>query len=57
MNPARCRILVVGKVRRGWIQDGIELYLKRLPGLTISELRDSNPDTVSYTHLTLPTKA
>ena len=34
----------MGKVRRGWIQDGIDLYLKRLPGLTISELRDSNPD-------------
>ena len=34
----------MGKVRRGWIQDGIELYLKRLPGLTISELRDSNPE-------------
>ena len=33
----------MGKVRRGWIQDGIELYLKRLPGLTINELRDSNP--------------
>ena len=34
----------MGKVRRGWIQDGIEVYLKRLPGLTISELRDSNPE-------------
>ena len=34
----------MGKVRRGWIQDGIDLYLKRLPGLTISELRDTNPD-------------
>ena len=34
----------MGKVRRGWIQDGIDLDLKRLPGLTISELRDSNPD-------------
>ena len=44
MNPARCRILAVGKVRRNWIQDGIALYLKRLPGLTISELRDSTPD-------------
>ena len=42
----------MGKVRRGWIQDGIDLYLKRLPGLIISELRDSNPDkAVSYTHL------
>ena len=44
MNPARCRILAVGKVRRDWIQNGIDLYLKRLPGLTISELRDSTPD-------------
>ena len=44
MNPARCRILAVGKVRKGWIQEGIALYLKRLPGLTITELRDSTPD-------------
>ena len=42
MNPSRCRVLAVGKVRRGWIQDGIDLYLKRLPGLSITELRDSN---------------
>ena len=42
MNPSRCRILAVGKVRRGWIQDGIDLYLKRLPGLSITELRDSS---------------
>lgn len=44
MNPARCRILAVGKVRKGWVQEGIALYLKRLPGLTITELRDSTPD-------------
>ena len=44
MNPARCRILAVGKVRTGWVQEGIALYLKRLPGLTITELRDSTPD-------------
>ena len=34
----------MGKVRRSWVQEGIELYLKRLPGLTVSELRDSTPD-------------
>jgi len=34
----------VGKVRKGWVQEGIALYLKRLPGLTITELRDSTPD-------------
>ena len=44
MNPSRCRILAVGKVRRGWIQDGIALYRKRLPGLEIIEIRDSTPD-------------
>ena len=44
MNPSRCRILAVGKVRRGWIQDGIDLYLKRLPGFRITELRDSTPE-------------
>lgn len=44
MNPSRCRILAVGKVRRGWIQEGIDVYLKRLPGLEICELRDSTPD-------------
>ncbi|MAI96801.1 MAG: 50S rRNA methyltransferase [Synechococcus sp. MED650] len=44
MNPSRCRILAVGKVRRGWIQEGIDVYLKRLPGLEICELRDSTPE-------------
>ena len=44
MNPARCRLLAVGKVRKDWVKDGISLYLKRLPGLTITELRDSTPE-------------
>ena len=44
MNPSRLRILAVGKVRRGWIQDGIDLYCKRLPGLSIVELRDGTPE-------------
>ena len=44
MNPARCRIFAVGKVRTDWVKDGISLYLKRLPGLTITELRDSTPE-------------
>ena len=44
MNPSRCRIIAIGKVRKTWVQEGIELYLKRLPGLTIVELRDGNPE-------------
>jgi 23S rRNA (pseudouridine1915-N3)-methyltransferase len=35
------RILAVGKVRKAWVQEGIALYCKRLPGLEIAELKDS----------------
>jgi 23S rRNA (pseudouridine1915-N3)-methyltransferase len=41
INPARIRILAVGKVRKGWVQEGVALYCKRLPGLVITELKDS----------------
>ena len=40
INPARIRILAVGKVRKGWVSEGVELYRRRLPGLEIVELRD-----------------
>ena len=40
LNPSRIRILAVGKVRKGWVNEGVALYLKRLPGLEIVELRD-----------------
>ena len=43
LNPGRIRILAVGKVRKGWVRDGLTTYLKRLPGLTVLELRDSDP--------------
>ncbi|MCP9881465.1 23S rRNA (pseudouridine(1915)-N(3))-methyltransferase RlmH [Cyanobium sp. Alchichica 3B3-8F6] len=41
MNSARIRIIAVGKVRKGWVQEGVALYRKRLPGLVITELKDS----------------
>ena len=37
------RILAVGKIKKAWIQQGIEIYLKRMPGLSIIEIKDSNP--------------
>ena len=43
LNPNRIRLLAVGKLRKPWIQAGINMYLKRLPGLVVSELKDSNP--------------
>ncbi|ABX08640.1 23S rRNA (pseudouridine(1915)-N(3))-methyltransferase RlmH [Prochlorococcus marinus] len=42
LNPSRYRILAIGKTRKAWIQNGLNLYIKRLPGLTITELKDSD---------------
>jgi 23S rRNA (pseudouridine1915-N3)-methyltransferase len=44
LNPARIRILAVGKVRKNWVREGLTMYLKRLPGLTVLELRESSPE-------------
>lgn len=43
LNPSRIRILAVGKVRRSFVREGLALYAKRLPGLTIVEVKDSDP--------------
>ncbi|WP_415410351.1 23S rRNA (pseudouridine(1915)-N(3))-methyltransferase RlmH [Synechococcus sp. A10-1-5-9] len=44
MNISRCRIIAIGKVRKGWVQEGVALYLKRLQGLQVVELKDSTPE-------------
>jgi 23S rRNA (pseudouridine1915-N3)-methyltransferase len=49
LNPARIRVLAVGKVRKGWVRDGLATYHKRLPGLTVVELRDSSPEREAET--------
>ncbi len=41
-NPSKCRIIAIGKVRKAWIQTGLRVYKKRLPDLSITEIRDSN---------------
>ena len=43
LQPTRIRILAIGKLKRGWIADGVGFYHKRLPGLEIVELKDSTP--------------
>jgi len=43
LNTSRYRLLVVGKIRKGWVKEGLDSYLKRLPGLMVTELRASNP--------------
>tara|TARA_Y100001968_G_scaffold109624_1_gene99176 strand:- start:51 stop:488 length:438 start_codon:yes stop_codon:yes gene_type:complete len=43
LNISRYKIIAVGKVKKQWIQSGIEIYLKRLPGLKVIEIKDSDP--------------
>jgi hypothetical protein len=44
--PSRIRILAVGKLRKGWVQEGMALDRQRLAGLVITELkRPGPPDT------------
>lgn len=40
----KIRLIAVGKVKKGWIQTGLEVYLKRLPELEITEIKDSYPE-------------
>ena len=40
-NISHYKIIAIGKIKRKWIQTGIEMYLKRLPGLKIIEVKGS----------------
>ena len=44
INPSRLRLIAVGKIRKRWVSDGLALYLKRLPGLSVVEVKDSTPE-------------
>ena len=41
LNISHYKIISIGKIRKKWIQEGIEMYLKRLPGLEVKEIKDS----------------
>ena len=41
LNISHYKIIAIGKVKRKWIQEGIEMYLKRLPGLEVIEIKDN----------------
>ena len=41
LNISRYKIIAIGKIRKKWIQEGVEMYLKRLPGLEVKEIKDS----------------
>ncbi|MBE7383267.1 MAG: 23S rRNA (pseudouridine(1915)-N(3))-methyltransferase RlmH [Leptolyngbya sp. SIO1E4] len=40
----KVKLISVGKVKKPWIREGIEVYQKRLPELEIIEVKDSTPN-------------
>ena len=42
------KIIAIGKIKKRWIQTGIEMYLNRLPGLKVIEIKDSNQAKEEY---------
>tara|TARA_B100000965_G_scaffold11687_1_gene8942 strand:+ start:2720 stop:3157 length:438 start_codon:yes stop_codon:yes gene_type:complete len=42
INISHYKIIAIGRIKKHWVQEGIEMYLKRLPGLKVIEIKDSN---------------
>ena len=40
----KVRIVAVGKVKKSWIKEGVELYAKRLPEVEIVEIKDAGKE-------------
>ena len=49
LNFSHYKIIAFGKIKRKWIQEGIEMYLKRLPGLEVIEVKDNNQTKEEHT--------
>ena len=49
LNISNYKIIAIGKTKKKWIQEGIEMYLKRLPGLEIIEIKDNNQTKEEHT--------
>ena len=41
LSISHYKIIAIGKIRKNWIKTGIEMYLDRLPGLQVVEIKDS----------------
>ena len=48
INLSRYKIIAIGKTKKKWIREGIEMYLARLPGLKIIEIKDSSQTKEEY---------
>ena len=49
LNISHYKIIAIGKTKKKWIQEGIEMYLNRLPGLKVIEIKDSTQTKEEYT--------
>ena len=43
----KVKIIAVGKVKKPWLREGIALYAKRLPEVSIVEIKDSGKEKES----------
>ena len=41
INISHYKIIAIGKIKKKWVYQGIEMYLKRLPGLKVIEIKDN----------------
>ena len=48
INISHYKIIAIGKIKKKWIQAGIDMYLNRLPGLEIIEIKDSTQKKEEY---------
>ena len=48
INISHYKIIAIGKIKKKWIQTGIDMYLNRLPGLEIIEIKDSTQKKEEY---------
>ena len=48
INISHYKIIAIGKIKKKWIQTGINMYLIRLPGLKVVEIKDSTQKKEEY---------
>ena len=49
LNISHYKIIAIGKIKKRWIHEGIGMYLKRLPGLEVIEIKDSTQIKAEHT--------
>ena len=42
-NFPKITLITIGKVKKSWVREGVEVYCKRLPELRLVEIKDSTP--------------